>query len=190
MLRTLLFLVLASGIAGSAVGQEKSLAVGDKAPAFQAPTADGDIWKSSDVVGDKYLVVYFYPAAMTGGCTKQACAFRDDRTRLDAMGAQVVGVSGDSVEGLKVFKRTHNLNFPLLSDADGSLARAFGVPVGDGGKISREIGGERVELERGVTTSRWTFIIDKDGKIVYRDTEVDAEGDSQAVISALQKLQG
>lgn len=169
--------------------QDIALNVGDEAPEIEATTADGEVW-TRDQVRDKYLVLYFYPAAMTGGCTKQACAFRDDRTKLLKMGAEVVGVSGDRVEGLRIFKQAHNLNFPLLSDEQGAIARSFGVPVGDGGTVTREVGGEEVQLTRDISTARWTFIIAPDGKIVYRDTEVDAAGDSQNVIDALQRLTG
>lgn len=173
-----------------AYAQDVVLNVGDEAPAFEGVTADGETWRSSDVIGDRLLVVYFYPAAMTGGCTKQACAFRDDRTKLTELGAEVVGISGDRVEGLQVFKKAHRLNFPLLSDAEGAIARAFGVPVRDGGEVTQTVDGETVTLTRDVTTARWTFIIDRDGTIVYRDTEVDAAGDSQAVIAAIERLQG
>lgn len=181
---TLLFLSFA---ATSARAQDSGVAIGDPAPRIEAPTADGDVWTSDQAEG-KYLIVYFYPAAMTGGCTAQACAFRDDRTKLLDMGAEVVGISGDNVDGLKVFKKAHNLNFPLLSDANGDIARAFGVPVGDGGKIRREVDGQEVELVREVSTARWTFIVSPDGKVVYRDTQVDAAGDSKNVIAALQRL--
>ena len=179
-------MLLLSLTAGAA---DNGLAVGDPAPKIEAPTADGDVWTSDEAEG-KYLVVYFYPAAMTGGCTKQACAFRDDRTRLLDLGAEVVGISGDNVDGLKVFKRAHNLNFPLLSDADGDIARSFGVPVGDGGTLTQIVDGEEVQLVRDVSTARWTFIVSPDGKIAYRDTEVDAAGDSKNVIAALQRLTG
>ncbi len=178
-------LLLAIQPAGS---QTVNLEVGDLAPEFRAPSADNEIWSSRDHIGEKLLVVYFYPAAMTGGCTAQACSFRDDRTVLTEMGAEVVGISGDNVEGLKLFKRLNNLNFPLLSDESGEIARAFGVPVRDGGTIVREVDGKEVELTRSVTTSRWTFIIGKDGRILYKDTEVDAAGDSQAVIDAIRQL--
>lgn len=171
-----------------ATAQTEALGVGDPAPEFEATTSEGDLWRSSDVVGEKYLVLYFYPAAMTGGCTAQACAFRDNRTRLTEMGAEVVGVSGDRVEGLKIFKRTHNLNFPLLSDSEGKVAGAFGVPVREGGIFTGEVDGEEVEMVRDVTTARWTFIIDLDGSIVYRDTDVDAAGDGEKVIAALEQL--
>lgn len=183
---TPVLMLLLSLTAGAA---DNGLAVGDPAPKIEAPTADGDVWTSDEAEG-KYLVVYFYPAAMTGGCTKQACAFRDDRTRLLDLGAEVVGISGDNVDGLKVFKRAHNLNFPLLSDADGDIARSFGVPVGDGGTLTQIVDGEEVQLVRDVSTARWTFIVSPDGKIAYRDTEVDAAGDSKNVIAALQRLTG
>lgn len=166
----------------------QQLEIGDTAPEFEAVTAEGDLWRSSEYIGDQILVVYFYPAAMTGGCTAQACSFRDDRTELTGLGAEVVAISGDNPDGLKVFKKVNNLNFPLLSDADGTIARKFGVPVSDGGTITREVDGQEIELQRSVTTARWTFIIDRDGKIVYKDTEVDAEGDSKAVISAIRTL--
>lgn len=185
-----IYLTGISGLAGTARGQDAAgLKVGDRAPAFEARTADGEVWRSTDHVGEKLLVVYFYPAAMTGGCTKQACSFRDDRTRLTELGAEVVGVSGDRVEGLQVFKQAHRLNFPLLSDADGDVARAFGVPLREGGTITRTVDGEETTLTRDVTTARWTFIIGRDGRIVYKDTEVDAAGDSQAVLAAIKRLQ-
>lgn len=188
VLLLLLFTGLLQFSAQSAGAQDMSVEPGDTAPEFEAISAEGDLWKSSDHVGQKILVVYFYPAAMTGGCTDQACSFRDDRTTLTEMGAEVVGVSGDQVSSLQVFKRVNNLNFPLLSDEDGSVARAFGVPVGEGGSITRVVDGEEIILNRDVSTARWTFIIDLEGKIVYKDTEVDAAGDSQTVISAIEQL--
>src|SRR5690625_4793 len=180
--------VLATATTNAQTTTMQQVEIGDTAPEFEAVTAEGDLWKSSDYSGDQILVVYFYPAAMTGGCTAQACSFRDDRTELTGLGAEVIGISGDNPDGLKVFKKVNNLNFPLLSDSDGTIARKFGVPVSDGGSIVREVDGEEVELEREVTTARWTFIIDRDGKIVYKDTEVNAEGDSKAVISAIRTL--
>src|SRR5690554_4007695 len=116
-----LFLFILMGISNpdSAAAQDIILNVGDQAPLFEAVSADGEIWRGEDHIGESLLVVYFYPAAMTGGCTDQACSFRDDRTRLKEMGAEVVGVSGDSVENLGIFKQLNNLNFPLLSDTEG-----------------------------------------------------------------------
>lgn len=182
-------LALALAAAPSAA-QDVSLDVGDAAPAFEAVADDGKPWKSADLVGEKILVVYFYPAAMTGGCTTQACMFRDARSRLQELGAEVVGVSGDRIDNLKAFKGVNRLNFPLLSDTEGRIARAFGVPVGDGGSITRVVDGKEVTLTRDVTAARWTFIIDRSGKIAFKETQVDPVGDSEAVIAAIRRMAG
>ena len=168
--------------------QDVVLNVGDRAPVFQAPADDGSMWRSAEHVGDQILVVYFYPAAMTGGCIAQACAFRDHRSQLEELGATVIGVSGDRLENLRVFKGQYSLNFPLLSDANGVVMRAFGVPTRAGGTITREVAGDSVALTRDVTAARWTFIIGRDGNILFKETEVDAEGDSRAVMDAIRRL--
>lgn len=187
-----IFLFLFTGVGQllpeTANAQDMNLEIGDPAPEFETVSADGELWRSADHIGKKLLVVYFYPAAMTGGCTEQACSFRDDRTTLTEMGAEVIGISGDQVNSLQVFKNVNNLNFPLLSDANGDIAQKFGVPVREGGTLTREVNGEKIELSREVTTARWTFIIGLNGKIIYKDTEVDAGGDSQAVIAAIKQL--
>ncbi|MDX8337974.1 peroxiredoxin [Draconibacterium sp. IB214405] len=168
----------------SAFAQE--LKVGDKAPTFSTKADDGSIWNVKDYLGNKFIVVYFYPAAMTGGCTKQACAYRDMKTEIDAANAVVVGISGDNVDGLQLFKKANDLNFPLLSDASGEIAKKFGVPVRDGGTITREIDGKEFDLTRGATTSRWTFIIDKKGNIVYKNTDVDVSKDSEEILDFIK----
>lgn len=165
---------------------EKVLKVGDKAPGFKTLADDGSTWDVNKYIGKKYIVVYFYPAAMTGGCTKQACAYRDLQTEISSADALVVGVSGDNVEGLKLFKKAENLNFTLLSDESGEIAKSFGVPTRDGGKITREIEGQSYDLVRGVSASRWTFIIDKNGNIVYKNEQVDADKDAEAVLAFLK----
>ncbi|HXK61235.1 MAG TPA: peroxiredoxin [Acidobacteriota bacterium] len=175
-------------VASAADESAVSVKVGDRAPSFSAVDADGNTWNSADHVGKKYLVVYFYPAAMTGGCTKQACSYRDDLSQLRQAGAEIVGISGDEVENLKAFREVERLNFTLLSDKDGSIARKFGVPVKEGGSIRRAIDGQERDFTRGVTTSRWTFIIDKEGKIAYVNSQVDAANDSKAVLAALEDL--
>jgi peroxiredoxin Q/BCP len=178
--------------AAAAVAADKpaALKAGDRAPVFQALADDGALWKSADHVGKQAVVVYFYPAAMTGGCTKQACSFRDQRTQLDKLGAVVVGVSGDRVGNLQVFKAANRLNFPLLADSTGAVAKAFGVPLGEGGTITRAVDGKDVQLTRDVTPARWTFIVGKDGKIAFVETQVNAAGDGEAVVAALRKLAG
>jgi peroxiredoxin Q/BCP len=177
-------------VMNNAQAQETELKVGDQVKPFTAQDDNGETWKSKKFIGKKNLVVYFYPAAMTGGCTKQACAYRDSKDMLSSVDAEVVGVSGDEVRNLEFFKSAHDLNFTLLSDPDGEIANAFGVPVKDGEKsIEREIGGKQFTLTRAVTTARWTFIVDKKGKLVYRSTEVNAAEDSKAVVEVLKKLQ-
>lgn len=164
------------------------LNVGDTVAEFQARDEKGDIWRSSDHVGKKMLVVYFYPADLTGGCTKQACGFRDDSAALEKAGIAVVGVSGDSPENHQLFRRVHGLNFTLLADEDGKVARTFGVPVREGATIMKTIDGVEKTLIRGVTASRWTYVIGLDGRIVYKNTTVDAAADSQNVLKAVGLL--
>tara|TARA_A100001037_G_scaffold114004_1_gene103857 strand:+ start:60 stop:644 length:585 start_codon:yes stop_codon:yes gene_type:complete len=166
----------------------KPLNVGDAAPAFSTLDDQGNKWNSADLLGKKHLVVYFYPAAMTGGCTKQACAYRDDRDKLAKLDAVVVGVSGDNPAGLGLFKKAERLNFPLLADEKGAVAKKFGVPAGKGGSIKRNVDGKEVTLDRGVTTKRWTFVISKEGKVVYKNDKVNAAKDSEAVRAVLAKL--
>src|SRR6266851_5268897 len=129
MKATLAFLLLA------AVPQDKvDLKVGDAAPSFSAKDDTGADWKSADHVGKKILVVYFYPASFTGGCTKQACAYRDNQKALNDAGAEVVGVSGDQVKNQEAFKKFHKLNFTLLADDKGEVGKAFGVATTPGEK--------------------------------------------------------
>jgi peroxiredoxin Q/BCP len=172
----------------SSAQNSEGLSVGDKAPVFKTLADDGSTWYSEDYIGENYIVVYFYPAAMTGGCTKQACAYRDMKTEIESSDAIVVGVSGDNVEGLQLFKKAENLNFTLLSDESGEIAKKFGVPVRDGGKITKEINGQSFELVRGVTTKRWTFIIDKKGDIVYKNEQVDVEKDTEEVLNFIKNI--
>ncbi len=162
------------------------LEIGDKVPDFKATADDGSTWSIKNNIGNKYLVVYFFPAAMTGGCTKQACAYRDLHSDIESADATVVGVSGDSADGLENFKKAYNLNFTLLSDESGKIAEIFGVPTREGGEVTREVNGITYNLQRGSTASRWTYIIDKDGKVVYKNENVDASIDSDQVLSFLK----
>jgi len=189
-LTALAVLALAGAARVSAGGKGQGPTVGDKAPAFESVDDQGKPWKSGDHVGKKIVVVYFYPADLTGGCTKQACGFRDDAKKLADMGVEVIGVSGDSVENHKLFKKVHNLNFTLLADETGSVAKKFGVKVGKGGTFPYKAdNGTVTNLIRGVTISRWTFVIDRNGTIVLRDTNTNAAKDSQRVLDEVKKLQ-
>ncbi len=170
------------------IAGQDALTVGDKAPAFKAVADDGSTWDINKFLGKKIIVVYFYPAAMTGGCTKQACSYRDHRDDFKTAGAEVVGISGDRPGNLRLFKEAENLNFTLLSDEKGDIAKAFGVPLSDGGAIKRTVGGSEHELVRGVTAKRWTFIIGKNRKIIYKNESVNAENDPAEVLNFI-KLQ-
>ena len=195
LISRLVFCLLAIGLvhlAGQSLAQEKGkVKVGDKAPTFESIDDQGKAWKSADVVGKKILVLYFYPADMTGGCTKQACGFRDDIEKLNGKGVEVVGVSGDSAKNHQIFKKEHSLNFTLLADEKGDLAKAFGVPVNKGGKVSAKLkDGSVAELIRGASIARWTIVIDKAGKVAAIDTVKDAGGDSKRIAEIVKGIAG
>jgi peroxiredoxin Q/BCP len=174
---------------GPAGAQEKGLKVGDAAPVFESVDDQGKPWKSADHVGKKIVVVFFYPADFTGGCTKQACGFRDDLAKLTDKGVEVVGVSGDSAKTHAQFKKEHKLPFTLLADEKGETATKFGVPVKVGeAKAKVKVGGEETEIVRGATIQRWTFVIGKDGKVVYVNPKVTAPNDSKDVLEVVEKL--
>jgi len=172
-----------------AIAVHADVKVGDKSPKFESVDDQGKPWKSTDYVGQKILVVYFYPADLTGGCTKQACGFRDDMKKLADLDVEVVGVSGDSVRNHQLFKKVHDLNFTLLADEQGTVAKTFGVPTRPGGTIKRKIDGREETLTRGVTASRWTFVIDQLGNVVLKNTEVKAAEDSKSVLELVNGLQ-
>jgi peroxiredoxin Q/BCP len=156
------------------------------APFFAALDDSGKYWKSNEHVGKKTIVVYFYPADMTGGCTKQACSYRDAAAELSKLNVEVIGISGDSVENHQAFKKLHGLNFTLLADTDGKIAESFGVPVTrESKKVVAKVEDKELTLLRDVTTKRWTFVIDPAGTILYRNTEVTAVEDCRNVIDVI-----
>ncbi len=172
----------------SAGGQEGPK-VGDKAPAFASTDEQGKAWKSSDYVGRKIVVLYFYPADFTGGCTRQACGFRDDIEKLQDKGVAVVGISGDSPVTHSLFKAHHKLPFTLLADEKGEVAQKFGVPVKAGGKSPTiNARGEKGTAPRGVTIQRYTVVIDRGGNIAARYKVGDASGDSKKILETVERL--
>lgn len=157
-------------------------------PSFAANTHEGNLWTPDDLPeSNEYLVVYFYPAAMTSGCTKQACSYRDNADAIAEENITVIGVSGDSVNNLKNFKEEHELNFTLLSDVNGVIAEKFGVPQKGGGEITRTFGGKEVLMRRSYTSARWTYVFDSEGKLIYRNQMVNAAEDSDIVLSFIRK---
>ncbi len=129
------------------------LSPGDASPEFTLPDADGKPVSLSDYRG-RSVVVYFYPAASTPGCTKQACDFRDNLTELDTAGFAVLGISPDPPAKLAKFRDAHSLPFPLLSDAGRSVLTAYGAYG------AKQLYGKTVT---GVIRS--TFVIDSEGRI-------------------------
>jgi len=186
MKKTILPLILLFLVVNLLSSQVK---LGEIVPNFSTVDPAGTSWvMKKQLKESNYLVVYFYPAAFTGGCTKQACSYRDQKGDLEAVGAQVVGISGDNSETLGLFAQEHQLNFSLLADESGEIATIFGVPSGDGGTVSREIQGKTYDLLRGLTIKRWTFILDSKGRMIYKDSEVNAVEDSGKVVEFLSSL--
>jgi thioredoxin-dependent peroxiredoxin len=145
------------------------LKVGDDAPVVSALTDAGATLNLADVYkANAYTVVWFYPKALTGGCTKQGCSLRDASAELTKHGAAVVGVSTDTVEKQKEFKDTNHFPFPLLADTDKKVVKAFGQSA-------------------LMFASRECYVI-KGGKIVYKDTGVtDKQADNVLAFLASDK---
>jgi peroxiredoxin Q/BCP len=130
------------------------LAAGMDAPDFEMMDADGRTWRLKDLRGQK-VVLYFYPADDTPGCTAEACDFRDTKSEFDAAGYQVLGVSPQAAESHAAFASKFNLNFPLLVDSDMGVADAYGA--------LREAPGDYKGIPLLILRS--TFVIDENGKI-------------------------
>lgn len=140
------------------------LSPGQPAPEFSLPDADGKSVSLADYRGRK-VIVYFYPAAMTPGCTKQACDFRDSLASLQAAGYAVLGISPDKPEKLAKFRERDALTFPLLADPDRSVLEAYGAF------------GEKMMYGKKVTgVIRSTFVIDAEGRVELAQYGVKATG--------------
>jgi len=146
------------------VSESVRLSPGDTAPEFTLTDDTGAEHHLADYLGRK-VIVYFYPSAMTPGCTKQACDFTDSLDALQAAGYQVLGVSPDKPERLAKFREKESLTFPLLSDPDKQVLRDYGA-FGE-----KKLYGKTVE---GVIRS--TFVVDEDGKIFLAKYNVKATG--------------
>ena len=140
------------------------LVPGDPAPAFTLTNADGDQVSLSDYAGGK-VIVYFYPAAMTPGCTKQACDFTESLDSLQAHGYTVIGISPDKPEKLAKFRERDHLTITLLSDPDKAVMKEWGAF------------GEKMLYGKKVTgVIRSTFVVDEEGKIEHAWYNVKATG--------------
>jgi peroxiredoxin Q/BCP len=134
--------------------------VGERAPTFSATASTGAI-SLDDYRGKNNVVLYFYPAADTPGCTKESCAFRDASDDLRKRGIAVIGVSADDVSAQQAFDQKYNLRFPLIADTDHKVLDAYGV----WGERTRQDGSKFIGIRR------WTFLIDKQGVVrkVYQN---------------------
>ncbi|HEY8302426.1 MAG TPA: peroxiredoxin [Jatrophihabitans sp.] len=142
--------------------------IGDEVPDFELPDQTGARRSLSGLLSDGPVVLFFYPAAMTGGCTKEACHFRDLAAEFTAAGAQRVGISADSVARQQQFAGMHSFDYPLLSDEDGTVADIFGVRRG---AIGRRL---------GAPVKRQTFVIGRDRRLlahIASETNMDKHAD-------------
>jgi len=151
--------------------------VGVKAPAFTLLNQKGEKVRLSSFKGEKNVVVYFYPKAMTPGCTVQACGIRDARTELESCDTVVLGISPDPVARLEKFVEKQNLTFDLLSDEDHAIADKYGV-----WGLKKFMGKEYMGL------IRTTFIIDKNGKLSHVIDKVKTKIHHDQVLEIVRKL--
>ena len=150
---------------------------GSLAPAFTLTDQNGNKISLKDFQGEKHVVLYFYPKALTPGCTIQACGLRDSLRSLKQLESVALGVSPDPVARLKKFEEKEGLNFTLLSDKDHALADKFGV-----WGLKKFMGREFM----GVI--RTTFIIDKEGRVVHIMDKVKTKTHHEDVVNILSEL--
>lgn len=170
MKNSLFLPVLFFSIISSTVGSAANLKVDDPAPVFTAKTHTGADFDLNSRKG-QWTVLYFFPKAGTPGCTKQACGFRDHMDKIHALGADVFGISSDSVKAQADFHKDQALSFTLLADEDEKIIKMYGskMPI-----LSM--------------SKRWTFIIDPDLIIRSIEKDVDPTKDALNVINTITKL--
>ena len=149
------------------------LKVGDKIPNFKAIDTNGNDFNSQDLIGKKPLVIYFYPKDNTPGCTTQACSFRDQYEDFKDLGAEVIGISSDSVVSHQKFSQQFRLPFILLSDSDKKIRTLFGVPSNLFGLIP----------------GRVTYVADKTGTVIMVFDSMKAKEHISKALEAIRGLQ-
>ncbi len=146
--------------------------VGDKAPDFTLPSQMGDDVTLSEYIGKVNIVLFFYPKDETPGCIKEACSFRDNYQQLTSLGAEVLGISGQSVESHVAFATHYGLPFILLADVDNRVRDLYGVPK-----------------SLGVMPGRVTYVIDKKGKVRHIfNSQTHAERHAEEAKQTLEML--
>ena len=147
-----------------------AIQIGDKLPSFKATKQDGTAFDSHEI-HQKPVVIYFYPKDFTPGCTTQACSFRDAYQDFQDLGAEVIGISGDSASSHQNFQQKYKLPFILLSDADRKLRRLFGVPTS----------------LFGLLPGRVTYVFDAKGYCIYIFDSMSAKNHIERALKAIQK---
>lgn len=163
---TILFLI------GSWAFATAELKVDDSAPLFKASTQTGAEFSLSSRRG-QWTILYFYPKAGSPGCTKQACAFRDSIDVIRAEGAEVYGISADTVKDQAKFHKEHHLNFDLLADPKDKVIDLYGT-----------------KMNNRTVSKRWTFVIDPELKIKAIMKDVDPVLDSEKMAAQIKRLKG
>ena len=152
----------------------RGIGVGDKAPDFTLPSQSGEQVRLQDRLGQGVVVLYFYPKDETSGCTREACAFRDSHEVFTDAGAEVIGVSSDSVDKHAAFATHHKLPFTLLSDKGGKVRKAYEVPS-----------------TLGFIPGRVTYVIDRDGTVRHVfNSMTNINGHVQDALEVVRQLQG
>lgn len=151
----------------------KGVRIGDRAPDFTLPSHSGVPVQLSDFRGKQTVVLYFYPKDNTPGCTAEACAFRDSHEVFVEAGAEVIGVSSDAIDAHGTFSRRHRLPFTLLSDEDGAVRRAYGVP-----------------RTFGILPGRVTYVIDREGVVRHVfSSMINIDGHVGEALAVVRRLQ-
>lgn len=148
---SLVFLILINSCSAQTNKSMNKVEIGSHIPSFSLPDQDGKNFNINSAVGQKNLVIYFYPKDDTPGCTKEACTFRDQYETFREAGAEVIGISSDDVDSHKKFALKHRLTFPLLSDEGGKVRKQFGVPAN----------------LLGLLAGRVTYVVNKQGIVVH-----------------------
>jgi thioredoxin-dependent peroxiredoxin len=155
------------------IGQTKGkVKVGSVAPDFTLPSQSGAMVNFKDFIGTKPVVLFFYPKDDTPGCTKEACAFRDDYDQFEKLDAEVIGISSDSVESHRRFAKKHDLPFTLLSDEVGQVRKRYGV-----------------RNSFGLFPGRVTYVIDEEGVVRFIfSSQLGVEQHVEEALKALQSI--
>lgn len=149
-----------------------TIKIGDRAPEFTLPSQDGTNINLANFLGKKSIVIYFYPKDDTPGCTKESCAFRDSYEIFKEVGAEVIGISADSVESHQRFKTKYQLPFILLSDKENKVRNLFGVPP-----------------TLFILPGRVTYVIDKEGIVKHIfDSQLDFNAHVDEALKTLKTI--